>query len=128
MTTAYQWTPVIIVHAALAVASVGIGAVLLSGRKGTVPHRVLGWIWVLMMAGVAGVSFAIHREHYSWIHGLSVFTLIMLVVGVSHARRHRRAAHQWTMTSMYIGALIITGLFTLLPGRLIGSALWGLFA
>ena len=29
------------------------------------------------------------------------------------------------MISMYVGALVVTGLFTLLPGRLIGGAVWG---
>jgi uncharacterized membrane protein len=29
------------------------------------------------------------------------------------------------MIGLYIGALVITGLFTLLPGRLIGRVLWG---
>jgi len=35
-----------------------LGAALLRGRKGHLPHRVLGWIWVACMAGVAGISFA----------------------------------------------------------------------
>ncbi len=80
------------------------------------------------MASVAGISFAIKGPNgFSWIHGLSVFTLAALVRGVLFARLHRVQRHRFTMISMYAGALLVTGLFTLLPNRLIGSAIWGLF-
>ena len=125
-TPAYTWTPVIVVHALAAATAVGLGAWLLKARKGHRAHRVVGWIWVLCMATVAGISFAIRRpDGFSWIHGLSVFTLVTLVTGVLAARSHRVKAHRLNMISLYAGALVITGLFTLLPGRLIGSALWG---
>ncbi len=127
MTTPYyNWSPVIIGHVVLASTAVVLGALLLATRKGHQIHRLMGWIWVLCMTAVAGISFAIHRpDGYSWIHGLSVFTLVSLLVGVAHARAHRVKAHRTHMVSLYVGALLITGLFTLLPGRLIGSALWG---
>ena len=56
MPTAYTWTPVIIVHAALAVGALLLGAALLKGRKGHRAHRIGGWLWVISMASVAGVS------------------------------------------------------------------------
>ena len=124
--TAYTWTPVIVVHALAAGIAVVLGAGLLSGRKGHRAHRIGGWIWVLCMATVAGLSFAIRRpEGFSWIHGLSAFTLVTLVTGVAAARAHKVVAHRKNMIALYIGALVITGLFTLLPGRLIGSSVWG---
>ena len=123
---AYSWTPVVVVHALLAGAALVLGAVLLSGRKGHLAHRVGGWLWVACMATVAGISFAIRRpDGFSWIHGLSAFTLVALAAAVIAARAHRVAAHRKTMISIYIGALLVTGLFTLLPGRLLGNALWG---
>ena len=121
----YQWNPLIIAHACTAGAAVLLGAALLRGPKGTRAHRFAGWIWVLGMAGVAGISFAIRGPNgYSWIHGLSVFTLVTLVGGVAFARLHRVRNHRVTMMSLYGGALVITGLFTLLPNRLLGSAVW----
>lgn len=123
---AYAWTPLIVTHALAAASAVALGASLLWNRKGHRAHRVGGWIWVGLMAAVAGVSFAIHGpDGFSWIHGLSVFTLITLVTGVAHARAHRVRAHRANMIALYVGALVITGLFTLMPGRLIGRALWG---
>ena len=37
-----------------------LGLVQFAGPKGTLPHRTLGWIWVLLMAAVAASSFWIH--------------------------------------------------------------------
>ena len=120
------WTPVIVVHTVAAATAVVLGAMLLRGRKGHRAHRVGGWIWVLCMATVAAISFAIRGPHgFSWIHGLSVLTLISLAGGVLAARAHQVQSHRATMVSLYVGALVITGLFTLLPGRLIGQAVWG---
>ena len=123
--TTYQWTPVIASHAAMAGAALVVGGTVLARRKGTVSHRVLGWTWVLLMASVASSSFAIRFNGFSWIHGLSVYTLFALVFGVANARRRNIRAHRITMISIFVGALVITGLVTLLPQRLIGQAVWG---
>ena len=123
---AYTWTPAVILHAVAATGAVVLGAWLLWARKGHRAHRVGGWIWVVCMAFVAGISFTLHGPAgFSWIHGLSVFTLMTLATGVRAARAHRVRAHRANMIALYAGALVIAGLFTLLPGRLIGSALWG---
>jgi uncharacterized membrane protein len=124
MTTTYQWTPLIIAHTIAAASALVLGSLVLLRRKGTFSHRVMGWTWVVLMAGVALVSFGIRRDGYSWIHGLAVFTLVMLVVGVRHARSHRVPHHRKTMLGIFFGALVITGFFTLLPGRLIGHSLF----
>ena len=125
MSTTYQWTPVIAAHAAMAGAALLVGAAVLARPKGTASHRSLGWTWVVLMAAVASSSFAIRYNGFSWIHGLSVFTLFALVFGVADARRRNIKAHRTTMISIFVGALLITGLFTLLPQRLIGQALRG---
>jgi len=124
MTTANSWTPLIVAHTAAATSALVLGAVLLTRRKGSRVHRVLGWLWVVLMAFVALVSFGIQREGLSWIHALSVLTLCMLVLAVRLARRHQTERHGKSMKGIYIGALLVTGLFTLLPQRLIGNALW----
>jgi uncharacterized membrane protein len=59
------------------------------------------------------------------IHLLSVFTPVMLVVAVVAARAHRVRTHKITMISIYAGALILAGLFTLVPGRLMHQVLFG---
>ena len=77
-----------------------------------------------MMLVIILTSLFIYRDHYSGIHGISFFTLIMLPYGVYTARKRNIKAHKMTMVSMYFGALVIAGLFTLAPNRLMGQALW----
>ncbi len=120
------WTPVVMTHTVAAVSALALGAWLLAGAKGNRKHRLLGWLWVVLMAMVALLSFGIQTSgRWSWIHGLSLFTLAMLVWAVSRARAHQVAAHRRSMWGLYLGALVITGAFTLLPHRLLGQWLWG---
>jgi uncharacterized membrane protein len=116
-------------HAIAATAAFVLGAVQLAAPKGTLPHRTLGWIWVLLMAAVAISSFWIHQIRlfgpWSPIHLLSIFTLVMLPLGVWRAHRHEVDAHRWTMIGIFTGALVIAGLFTLVPGRIMHAVIFG---
>jgi uncharacterized membrane protein len=121
--------PAIQLHAFTAMAAFALGAVQLSAPKGTLPHRTAGWIWVALMVIVAVSSFFIHDlrmwEAWSPIHLLSVFTLAMLPLAVMHARRHRVDRHRRAMIAIFVGALVIAGLFTLAPGRIMHAVVFG---
>jgi len=121
--------PAIPMHAFAAMAAFALGVVQLAAPKGTLPHRTLGWIWVALMAIVAISSFWIHQLRligpWSPIHLLSIFTPIMLVLGVWYARRHNVRGHRITMISIFAGALVIAGLFTFLPGRIMHTVVFG---
>jgi len=121
--------PAIPVHAFAAMAAFALGVVQLTAPKGTLPHRTLGWIWVALMALVVISSFWIHQLRvvgpWSPIHLLSVFSAVMLVLGVWYARRHNVRGHGITMISIFGGALIIAGLFTFVPGRIMHTVLFG---
>ena len=121
--------PAIPVHAFAAMAAFALGLVQFAAPKGTLPHRTIGWIWVGLMAIVAASSFWIHEIRllgpWSPIHLLSIFTLIMLPIAVWRARRHRVADHRRIMTMTFVGALVIAGLFTLLPGRIMHAVVFG---
>ena len=118
-------------HAFAAMVAFVIGVVQLIAPKGTLPHKVFGWIWVALLATVAVSSFGIHGDSYrlwrDWspIHLLSIMAPIMLMVGVIAARRHRVKAHAITMISIFAGALVIAGVFTLVPGRVMHSVVFG---
>jgi uncharacterized membrane protein len=116
-------------HAVAALAAFGLGAVQLAAPKGTLPHRTLGWIWVALMVTVAASSFWIHdlRVWGPWspIHVLSIFTLATLPFAVVHARRHRVDRHRNAMLAIFTGALLIAGVFTLLPGRIMHAVVFG---
>jgi uncharacterized membrane protein len=121
--------PAIPVHAFAAMAAFALGLVQFSAPKGTLPHRTLGWIWVVLMVLVAASSFWIHTIRlagpWSPIHLLSIFTLVMLPLAVWKAHTHQVADHRRAMILIFTGALIIAGVFTLVPGRIMHRVLFG---
>ena len=121
--------PAIALHAFAAMAAFALGLVQFAAPKGTLPHRTVGWIWVALMAIVAVSSFWIHAIRlvgpWSPIHLLSIFTLTMLPLAVWKAHSHQVGAHRRIMTLTFLGALVIAGLFTLLPGRIMHAVLFG---
>ena len=117
------------IHAFAAMAAFLLGIVQFVGPKGTIPHRTIGFTWVSLMLAVAISSFWIHERQlwgpWSPIHLLSILTLIMLPLGVWYAHTHRVTGHKMTMISIFIGALVVAGLFTLLPGRIMNAVAFG---
>jgi uncharacterized membrane protein len=121
--------PQIPIHAFAAMTAFVLGIVQFAAPKGTLPHRTLGWIWVALMATVAVSSFWIHQIRligpWSPIHLLSIFTLTMLPLAVWRAHTHRVADHRRIMILLFTGALVVAGLFTLLPGRIMHVVVFG---
>jgi uncharacterized membrane protein len=116
-------------HAYAALAAFALGVVQLARVKGTSSHRGLGYVWVGLMLTVALSSFWIHELRlwgpWSPIHLLSIFTLAMLPLAVLFAHRHNVRAHKSAMIGIFSGALVIAGLFTLAPGRIIYTVVFG---
>ena len=75
-------------------------------------------------------SFWIHQIRlvgpWSPIHLLSIFTLIVLPLGVWLAHRHRVADHRRIDDLIFAGALVVAGLFTFVPGRIMHAVVFGL--
>lgn len=125
-------TVLILAHTALALIAVPLGVWMLARPKptssvGGAAHRALGRVWAGLMALVALTSFgiqSINSGSYSWIHLLSVWTLISLAVAIFAIRRGDRRRHQYFMIGLFAG-LIGAGLFTLLPGRLLHIWIFG---
>jgi uncharacterized membrane protein len=121
--------PAIQLHAFAAMTAFGLGLVQLAAPKGTIPHRTVGWVWVALMVGVSVSAFFIHeiRLWGPWgpIHLLAIFTLVMLPLAVRHARRHAVQRHRNAMVSIFLGALVIAGLFTFMPGRIMHAVAFG---
>ena len=122
-------SPVIQIHAAAAFGAFGLGTVQMLAPKGTIPHRTFGWLWVALMMTVAVSSLFIHTIRsfgpFSPVHLLSVLVLVKVPVAVYFARRHRIAGHRQTMTSLFVLALIVAGIFTFMPGRIMHAVVFG---
>ncbi|MGZ3412107.1 MAG: DUF2306 domain-containing protein [Xanthobacteraceae bacterium] len=121
--------PVIQLHAFAAFAAFLLGIVQLAAPKGTLPHRTIGWIWVLLLATIAISSFWIHSIRmfgpFSPIHLLSIFTLIVLPFAVLAAHRHNVERHRRAMMGIFFGALVIAGAFTFVPERIMYAVVGG---
>ena len=119
-------TAFIQIHLLFALAALLVGAAQLAFGKGTPQHRLLGRLWVAMIAVICVTSFWIKElmptgafGGYSPIHLLSISTLFTIGIGVYQARTGRITAHKWSMTLTYLGGLLIAGAFTFFPGRLL---------
>jgi uncharacterized membrane protein len=121
--------PAIPLHAFAAMGAFVLGLVQFAAPKGTLPHRTIGFIWIGLMLVVAGSSFWIHELRlvgpWSPIHLLSLFTLAMLPLALWKAHTHQVAAHRKIMIYLFLGALLIAGLFTLIPGRIMHTVIFG---
>ncbi|MBC6497954.1 MAG: DUF2306 domain-containing protein [Alphaproteobacteria bacterium GM7ARS4] len=111
-------------HALAALLAVVSGGILLYGKKGTPWHKRLGWLWVVIMMVVACSGFFIRelREDgsMSWIHVLSVWTIVSLVLAVVAVKYHHVTLHKYVMIATFVG-LTTAGLFSLLPDRFFGT-------
>ena len=129
LTPLLQAEPVIQIHAFAAMGAFALGVVQLAAPKGTLPHRTIGWVWVGLMVVIALSSFLIHGIKmvgpFSPIHLLSIFTLVMLPLAVLHARRHNVKAHRGAMIGIFVGALVVAGAFTFVPGRIMHAVAFG---
>ena len=116
-------------HAYAAFVAVLIGGFQLSRPKGTVSHKYLGYVWVSLMIWVSVSSFWIQTIKiigpFSLIHFLSIFTIWSVFEAIRSVRKGNIRRHQKMMKLLYVLALIITGLFTLLPGRIMNAVLFG---
>lgn len=121
--------PVVQAHLTFALTSLLLGAVMLLRRKGDVRHKIIGRLWVALMAATALTSFFIHSMPmigpFGPIHILSVIVLSGLVSAVRAVRRGDVAVHRKIMVRLYVVGLIIPGLFTLVPGRDLGEIVFG---
>jgi uncharacterized membrane protein len=117
------------IHLAAALAALALGAVLLAAPKGTIPHRLIGWVWAGLVLTVALSAFFIHRlrvwGEWSPFHLLAVLTLAALPLALWRAHRHQVAAHRRGMIATFAFGLILPGLFALLPGRMLSALLFG---
>ena len=112
-------------HLVTAVLAAALGVANLALAKGTLRHRVFGWTWIAAMLFLTLSSFEIRELRdgaFSWLHGLTVWTLFCMVVAIVSIRTGRVRTHAAFMIGTMSG-LLIAGAFAFLPGRFIGHLL-----
>ncbi len=117
------WTPLLVSHVVAAFTGVLLGAHQLWRRpRGDTRHRVLGRAWVVVMLWTAITSFWIRHiadGAFSWLHVLSVVTLVTVTLGVVQVRRGNIAAHRGNMVGSWLGAVGAMVAAVAVPGRMI---------
>lgn len=129
------FTPAIAIHVTAALSAVVVGAAALWARRMRAQrprlHRAFGYAWVTLMIITALSALFIRGGRlpniagFSPIHLLVPFTLFAITGAFVALARGQIARHKKIMQMIYFGACIGAGVFTLLPGRLLGNLLWG---
>lgn len=129
-----QLTPLIAVHMGCAIAATVTGAIALWARRSSSArpplHRLAGYAFVLLML-LTAVSALFIRDFklpnwagFTPIHLLVPVTLGGLALSFWHLAHQRIELHRSIMRKLYFGTCVVAGLFTLVPGRLLGDLLW----
>ena len=129
MTLLFNETNPIPLHAIMAMIAIILGGIQLSMKKGGPIHKLLGRIWVGLMLIVSISSLFIHEIKlwgaYSPIHLLSLWTIFSLGLAIYFVRVGNIKRHKQVMIALYFFALILTGFFTFMPGRIMYQIFFG---
>ena len=126
---------IIYIHAFFALTAVPLGLYIFLTKKGTEKHILFGRIWISWLLTISLTAIFIQEitpGEYSLIHLLIPLTIGSLIYSIWSIRKYKKTtllkykrAHMSSMTSVYVGALILAGAFTLMPGRLFYEILFG---
>ena len=131
-------TPLLAVHITAALSAVALGPFALWARLGMRQrpklHRAFGYAWVTMMMLTATTAIfiktyklppAITLDGYTPIHLLILVTYLGLFGAFWFLAKGNVRGHKITMLNIYVWACVVTGAFTLLPGRFMNTLIFG---
>ena len=120
------------VHLVTVVPCFFMGTALLLMTKGTLLHRRIGRVYMLLMLFTAMVTVFMPARvgptllgHFGWIHSFSLLTIYTVPTAYLAIRRGDIKTHQRKMIVLYFGALVIAGAFTFFPGRYLHEFFFG---
>lgn len=119
-------------HLFTVVPCVFLGAYLLLAKKGGKFHRTLGKVYMILMMITAVITIFMPAlvgpqlfGHFGWIHLFTVLTLYTVPTAYLAIRQGKVKVHQRKMVLLYIGAILIAGAFTFVPGRYLHTFFFG---
>jgi len=109
-----------------------LGTISFLLKKGTTLHKTIGKLYMVLMLFTATVSLFMPAavgstlfNHFGWIHTFSILTLYTVPTAYTAIRKGNIKVHKRKMIILYIGALVIAGAFTLMPGRYLHGVIFG---
>lgn len=129
----FSASPAIKVHVFTVLPAFAIGTwQIFFSAKGSPLHRLMGYTYLTLMTVTAISSLFIKTIMpdgpffgFSPIHLLVPVTLWGVVGALYYARRGEVARHKRAMITTYVGAILVAGLFTLMPGRIMHAVFFG---
>jgi uncharacterized membrane protein len=123
-----QASPAIQIHVAAAVGALLLGAYQFLARKGTIPHRLIGWFWIVLLGTICISSFFIPGTFYigpiSVFHALSVYTLWALFMGAKAAREGEVEDHKSYMAWLFGLSIVVSGVIAVASGGVLYQVLF----
>jgi len=115
-----HWNVLLISHVIAALFVLAIGPVQILRRHRDRIHRTMGYLWVAAMYYVCFSSFwIVTAGHFTWLHGLSAFTIVTVTLGLVSAIRRNIRSHLGNMIGSYIGIAVAFIFAVTVPGRAI---------
>lgn len=119
-----HWNALLVSHVVAALFVLAIGPVQIFRRRRDRIHRTMGYLWVAAMYYVCVSSFWIVSEgHFTWLHGLSAFTIVTVTLGLISAIRRNIRSHLGNMIGSYIGIAVAFIFAVTVPDRAIPQLL-----
>lgn len=127
---------VVQIHAFSAMGAFFLGVIQFSAPKGTMPHKTLGALFIILMILVTVSSIFIRPAidpglpFLQWFGPIHIFTGVTafgLVGGIYWLRKGGPTLHRHSrpFLGIFIGGLIVAGALAFLPGRIMNSVLFG---
>jgi uncharacterized membrane protein len=123
-----QASPAVQIHVYAAAVALVLGLYQFLGRKGSIPHRVIGWVWVVLLSTICISSFFIPGSLFlgpvSLFHLLSIYTLWSLAMGARAARRGEIADHKSYMSWIFGLSIIVSAVIAVASGGVLYQVLF----
>ncbi len=121
-----DWTPLLATHVVAALYALLLGPINILRRRRDRAHRILGLTWAASMYYVCLSSFWIMSAgHYTWLHGLSAFTMVTVTLGILGAMTGNTRGHVLNMVGSYLGLVVAFGFAATVPTRAIPKLIMG---
>jgi uncharacterized membrane protein len=122
-----------LIHLALILPCIVLGAYLLLATKGNAIHKCLGRIYMALMFSTAILTLFIPAQvgqmlwnHFGVLHLLSFLTLYTVPIAIYAARSGDIKRHRRAMWILYVGGILIAGSFAILgEGRFLNGVVFG---
>lgn len=123
-----QSSPAVIIHSLVAFGALGLGITMFVRKKGTKSHKLIGRMFILLMALTAFSSLFIRMINdgsFSFIHLFVPLTAFAIWETIYFIRKGNITRHKRAVQGLFFGALLIPGILSFLPGRTMWHVFFG---